>query len=90
MVWGRAYGRARVAAGVVQLIRWKHIPRSIKLESVTLTIIKNVRIFGKNKKHFKQNHGYAIRSCTLKPGSQSYDSATLATVTHNQHRVFAG
>ena len=26
----------------------------------------------------------------LKPGSQSYDSATLTPVTHNQHRVFAG
>ena len=26
----------------------------------------------------------------LKPGSQSYDSATLATVTQNQHHVFAG
>ena len=28
--------------------------------------------------------------CGVKPGSQSYDSATLATVTHNQHRVFVG
>ena len=26
----------------------------------------------------------------VKPGSQSYGSATLAPVTHNQHRVFAG